>query len=68
MICYAIKNKYGEYILDPCLMSEDKPLFAKQLNQAFLCRNKKLLEDALKIRHLQDCKVVKVEIREVEDE
>ena len=69
MICYAIKNNNGEYFgidRDAQWFWEEKILFAyffRDMGKS----NGKLLATNFRNNHFPKCKVVKVEIKEIED-
>ena len=62
MICYAIKNDKGKYLA----ISEDYNRYWIGLGSAFYFTSRKLAE-RYGDTYCPDCKVVKVEIKEIED-
>ena len=66
-ICYAIKNDEGEYFA----ISQNSKHFWTTLDFAYYfreltCYNPKEMAEEFRDNHYPDCKVVKVEIKEVE--
>lgn len=69
MICYAIKNNSGKYLAIGQLYEHywttiDFAYFFRELPR----HNPKELAEEFRDNHYPNCKVVKVEIKEIEDE
>lgn len=68
MFCYAIKNKkYGGY-LRKLNIFHPQPEFYETINIDTVIGQVNDLENFIRIYDIKDCKVVKVEIREVCDD
>ena len=68
MICYAIKNNENKYLS----ISEDYTHYWTTISFAYYFRelpghNAKELAEEFRDRHYPNCKVVKVEIKEIEE-
>lgn len=70
MICYAIKNNKGKYF---AIEQDYKHYWEDRIDFAYFFRelsglNSKKAAEAYRDNRYPDCKVVKVEIKEVEDD
>lgn len=68
MICYAIKNNSGEYLA----IGQDYKPYWSAIDFAYYFRefprlNPKQMAEEYRDYHYPDCKVVKVEIKEIEN-
>lgn len=68
MICYAIKNNSGEYLA----IGQDYKHYWSSIDFAYYFRvlprhNPKESAEEFRDNHYPNCKVVKVEIKEIED-